>query len=70
MFNLNDGQGRLQFGEEIKNRRKKLGLSQKELASLCGKQRTAVAQWERGVTIPDTASLKPLCDALQCDLPW
>ncbi len=50
--------------ERIKDIRKQKGLSQKELADLCGVHQTAVSQWEKGRTTPDITSLKKLAKAL------
>lgn len=46
--------------EIIKELRKKNGLSQKELAEICGVHQTAVSQWENGRTQPDRESIKTL----------
>ena len=46
----------------IRELRKKEGLSQQELASLCRVHQTAVSQWENGRTAPDLESLKMLSD--------
>ena len=46
----------------IRELRKKEGLSQQELASLCRVHQTAVSQWENGRTAPDLESLKRLSD--------
>ena len=41
----------------IKDLRKRAKLSQIELAELCGVHQTAVSQWEKGRTNPDTDML-------------
>lgn len=46
----------------IKDLRLKKGITQSELASLCGVHQTAVSQWEKGRTLPDKASLLKLSD--------
>ena len=46
--------------EIIKELRKKSGLSQHELAQICGVHQTAVSQWENGRTKPDRDSVKTL----------
>jgi len=46
----------------IKDLRKKLGLSQKELADKLFVNQTAVSQWERGVTTPNKNTLIKLAD--------
>ena len=44
----------------IRELRKEKGISQQELAKLCGVHQTAVSQWEKGRTAPDRNSLKLL----------
>ncbi len=44
----------------IRELRKQKSLSQKELAEICHVHQTAVSQWEKGRTQPDTESLKIL----------
>ncbi len=44
----------------IRDIRKEKGLSQQELAKLCGVHQTAVSQWEKGRTMPDRNSLQLL----------
>ena len=46
----------------IKNLRVEKGLTQNELASLCGVHQTAVSQWEKGRTDPDKKSLRILSE--------
>lgn len=46
----------------IKDLRKKMGLSQKELADKLFVNQTAVSQWERGVTTPNKNTLIKLAD--------
>ena len=45
---------------KIRELRKEKGLSQQELAKLCGVHQTAVSQWEKGRTLPDRSSLQLL----------
>jgi transcriptional regulator with XRE-family HTH domain len=47
-------------------RRRRLGLSQTDLASLLGVTQQAVSDWERGITTPVTDSLPGLAAALDC----
>ncbi len=44
----------------IREMRKEKGISQQELARLCGVHQTAVSQWEKGRTLPDRNSLQLL----------
>lgn len=44
----------------IRELRKEKGISQQELAKLCGVHQTAVSQWEKGRTMPDRSSLQLL----------
>ncbi len=46
----------------IKELRLKRGITQNELANLCGVHQTAVSQWEKGRTLPDKAALVRLSD--------
>lgn len=46
----------------IKDLRLKKGITQRELASLCGVHQTAVSQWEKGRTLPDKTALLKLSD--------
>lgn len=46
----------------IKDLRLKRGITQRELAELCGVHQTAVSQWEKGRTLPDKESLIRLSD--------
>lgn len=48
----------------IRELRKQKGLSQSELAVLCSVHQTAVSQWEKGRTSPDSESLKTLASVL------
>ena len=46
----------------IKDLRLKRGITQSELANLCGVHQTAVSQWEKGRTLPDKTTLVKLSD--------
>ncbi len=46
----------------IKDLRIKRGITQRELAEMCGVHQTAVSQWEKGRTLPDKDSLIKLSD--------
>ena len=49
----------------IKDLRRKKGITQSELAALCGVHQTAVSQWENGRTLPDKNSLVKLSDFIK-----
>lgn len=50
--------------DKIRNTRKALGISQVELASLLYVSRQTIANWEKGITVPDARSLEKLADVL------
>lgn len=52
-------------GELIAQKRKELGLTQKQLAERLYLSDRTVSKWERGVGFPDVAILGPLADMLQ-----
>ncbi len=49
------------FGEKIRTLRMHQGLSQEQLAEVCGVSRQAISKWERGDSLPDTERLMQLC---------
>ncbi len=52
----------------IRALRKKANLSQLELAELCGVHQTAISQWEKGRTNPDTDMLIALSQIFHCSI--
>lgn len=65
------------IGRRIKERRKQLGLTQKELAAKINPgieiedaPHTQITNWENGVRAPETESLIRLCNALNCDIDY
>ena len=56
------------IGEEIKNRRRKKGLSQETLARLVNVSRQTVYKWEYGYIQPTAENIAALNDVLGCDL--
>jgi transcriptional regulator with XRE-family HTH domain len=48
------------LGQRIRAARKRLGLSQPELASLLGVSQVTISQWERGQSRPSLDKLEPL----------
>ena len=58
------------IGEQIKKRRKRMGLNPRELERKMGKPGygTQVNSWERGKYMPDAWNLCDLADALECSV--
>lgn len=54
----------LQYAKVIKENRKKLGWSQKQLADKIHTSQQAIARWEQGITEPRTDNLNMLSKAL------
>ncbi len=54
----------IKIGRFITECRKKLNLTQKQLAEKLGITDKAISKWERGVTMPDTSIMLELCDIL------
>ena len=55
----------MSFGEQLKCRRKELGLSRSELAKQLGVSQSAVGNYETGVSFPKEDVLLRLFDALR-----
>ena len=53
------------FGEIIRNARKSLGLTQRQLAEKIGVSNTSISNWEKGLSRPDADLIQKLCDVLQ-----
>ncbi len=51
-------------GKYIAEKRKQLGMTQKDLAERIGLTDKAVSKWERGKSMPDNAILDEVCEAL------
>lgn len=56
------------IAERVAERRKAWGLSQRELAELCGTTQSAIARLERGVRPPRIDTLARIAAALDCEL--
>lgn len=54
----------------IKQHRKKLGLSQADMAERCGVSQPTIANWERGGHIPRKDALEKIADCLNVDSVW
>jgi predicted transcriptional regulator len=57
-----------QIADRVVERRSALGLSQRELAELCGTTQSSIARLERGGRPPRIDTLLRIAEALQCDL--
>ena len=53
------------FGEKIRNARKALGLTQRQLAQQLGVSNTSVSNWEKGLSRPDADMIQSLCSILR-----
>ena len=51
-----------QFGEKLRNHRKRLGMTQEEVAQKIGVSAQAVSKWEAGDCLPDCFNLKAISD--------
>ena len=58
----------IKFGNFIAQRRKALGLTQKDLASKLHVTDKAVSKWETGKGLPDLKIMEPLAEALEVTL--
>lgn len=56
------------FGEKLKEARKKIGLSQEQLAEKLNISRSAVAKWESDIGIPDVSNLKSIAKLLNVSI--
>ena len=52
------------FGDRLRETRKLRQLSQDELGDRVGASGAAVSEWERGISQPELAKLRPICRAL------
>ena len=50
------------FGEKLRNHRKKLGMTQEEVAEKVGVSPQAISKWEAGDCLPDCFNLKTISD--------
>ena len=58
----------MKLNEQIREHRKKVGLTQEQVANYLGVSTPAVNKWESGSTYPDVTLLAPLARLLQIDL--
>lgn len=54
----------IKIGKYISDKRKALGLTQRQLAEKVGMSDKSVSKWERGVCLPDVSIYAELCSAL------
>ena len=57
----------MSFGEQLRRRREEMGISRAELAQMLGVSRSAIGNYETGVSAPKEEVLLQLFDALQVD---
>jgi len=57
-----------QIAERVAERRGAMGLSQRQLAELCGTTQSAIARLERGGRPPRIDTLLRIAEALDCEL--
>jgi DNA-binding XRE family transcriptional regulator len=57
-----------QIAGQVADRRRELGLSQAELATICGTTQSAIARLESGGRPPRIDTLLRIAEALDCDL--
>lgn len=54
----------IKIGKYIAEKRKRLGMTQKQLAEKIGMSDKSVSKWERGICLPDVSVYMELCDIL------
>ena len=57
-----------QIADKVAERRSQMGMSQRELAELCGTTQSAIARLERGGRPPRIDTLLRIAEALDCEL--
>lgn len=60
----------MKFADNVRGRRKALGLSQDELAEMTGITQTHISRYEMGQAEPTAGNLLALADALQVSADW
>lgn len=55
----------MSFAENFRAARKELKLTQEEVAKLIGVERSAVAHYENGTSLPHAGNLQKICEILQ-----
>ena len=65
--NVSKGVERMSFGEQLRKRREELHISRSELADRLGVSRSAIGNYETGISTPKEEVLLQIFDALQID---
>lgn len=58
----------VKIGKYIAEKRKALGLTQRQVAEKLGMSDKSVSKWERGICLPDVSVYSPLCEILGISL--
>jgi transcriptional regulator with XRE-family HTH domain len=58
------------FSDRITYARKRMGLSQSQLAGMLGVSRGACGQWEQGVSLPSVAHMAELARIMEVSFEW
>lgn len=58
----------VKIGKYIAQKRKALGLTQRQVAEKLGMSDKSVSKWERGICLPDVSVYSPLCEILGISL--
>lgn len=58
----------IKIGKFIAQKRKKLGLTQKQLAEKLGMSDKSISKWERGICLPDVSIYIELCNILEISI--
>ena len=62
---MTDMENKKTFGAYILQRRRELGMTQKELAQRLYVTESAVSKWERGLSYPDITLLQNICSVFE-----
>ena len=57
-----------ELSEQIRTMRKRIQLTQAQMAELLGVKYQSISKWEIGTTMPDTAMLPKIADCLECSI--
>ena len=59
------GGNEMSFAENFKKARTAAGLTQKQVADFLGLDRSSIAQYERGVSVPQLRNIPKICEILK-----